>query len=241
MSYRARPLVCPLLVGLVGLVGLGGLLSGCAGQQGAGNRGGGEAGAPAPSAADVSAPPAVSVPAPAAHEWRSAGCATPRSPVVMHTAGIDMPLTDQRTQDLATKVTQAGEGQFAAVYAGLELTPDQLRLIVYRKPSAEFDAYLRTAAGDGCLMVRDAPHSQAELLALVHRISDDFGYWRKRGIAINSVGPNHDGTGVEVGTQNITAAQVELPMRYGMAVPIKVVEQGPIVPAIGKRPPEPSI
>jgi hypothetical protein len=204
MAWRA-----PVLSGLL----LVGLISGCAGQQD-GRQNGDES--------DVGAP------APASTEWRSDGCATPRSPVMTHTAGVDMPLSDEQVEALVQKVTRAGEARFAAVYAGLELTQEQVGLVVYRAPSAEFDAYLRAEAGSQCVVVRDAAHSQAELRALVDRITDDFAYWRERGIVINTVGPHNDGSGIEVGTQNVTAAQVELPKRYGAAVPIKVVEEEPI-------------
>jgi hypothetical protein len=205
MPHRARLLVCLLLVGLAG---------GCAGQQGG----------------DVAAP----APAPGGGEWRTDGCATARSPVKTHTAGVDMPLTNEQVQQLTTKVSQAGEARFGAVYAGLELTPDQVRVVVYRKPSAELDAYLRTVAGGECVIVRDAPHSQAELAALADRITKDMPYWRGRGIAINTVGRPEDGSGVKVGTENVAAARAELPRRYGAAIPIEVVQEGPVEPLVGR-------
>jgi hypothetical protein len=203
----------PVLAGLL----LVGLIVGCAGQQD-----GGEAEAAAPASAGT--------------EWRSDGCATPRSPVVTHTAGVDMPLSDEQVEALVKKVTEAGQARFVAVYAGLEVMQGQVGLVVYRRPSADFDAYLRAQAGSQCVVVRDAAHSQAELQALANRISGDFAYWRDRGIAINTVGSRHDGSGVEVGTQDVAAARVELPKRYGTAVPIQVVEQGPVVPLIGSAP-----
>jgi hypothetical protein len=207
MSQRASILAGLLLVGLIG---------GCAGQQGGDAPG---------------APDQAGAPPPPAGEWQTAGCATPRSPMVTQTAGVTMPLSDERLDSLIKKVQGAGPARFGAVFAGIEVVPEQVRMIVYRKPSAEFDAYLRAEAGDECVIVRDAEHSQAELMALVKRITADMSYWRGRGIAINTVGPKHDGSGVEVGTQNI-AAQVELPKRYGGAVPIKVVEQGPVRPLV---------
>lgn len=208
MAHRA-----PVLAGLLVV----GLLSACAGQQagdqpGGGQEGGGGAGAPGP----------------ASGEWQTDGCATPRSPTMVTTAGATFPVTDDQIQELVNRITPAGQGRFAAVYAGLELTPDQVRLIVYRKPSAEFDAYLRAEAGDQCVIVRDAVHSLAELQALADRISGDFKYWRDRGIAINTVGCPQDGSAVEVGTEAVTAAQVELSKRYGTAIPIKVVKEGPV-------------
>jgi hypothetical protein len=205
MAQRA-----PILAGLL----LVGLISGCAGQ-----RGGDE--------------PDARAPGPVTGEWQSDGCAIPRSPVMIATAGATFPATDDQIEALIGRVRTAGEARFAAVFAGLEVVPEQVRMVVYRKPSAEFDAYLRAEAGDQCVVVRDAAHSQAELMALVDRISGDLADWRSRGIAINTVGPRNDGSGVEVGTQNVTAAQVELPRRYGTAVPITVVDQGPVRPLLG--------
>lgn len=209
---------------LAGLLLVVGLIGGCADQRG-GSGPGGSGPDPADQAAGASA-------APAAAEWQTEGCATPRSPAVTHTAGVTLPLSDERLDALINKVQAAGEARFAAVFAGVEVVPEQVRMIVYRKPSAEFDAYLRAEAGGECVIVRDAAHNQAELVALVNRITADMAYWRARGIAINTVGPRHDGSAVEVGTQNVIAAQVELPKRYGTAVPIKVVDQGPIRPMV---------
>jgi hypothetical protein len=220
MAHRA-----PVLVGLL----LVGLLSACAGQQAGGpgegrqqggDQQGGGAGAPGP----------------VSGEWQTDGCGTPRSPVIVATAGATFPVVDDQIQELVKRITPAGQGRFAAVYAGLELSPDQVRLIVHRRPSAEFDGYLRAEAGDQCLIVRDAVHSLAELQALADRITGDMKYWRDHGIAINTVGCPQDGSAVEVGTEDVAAAQVELPKRYGTAIPIKVVEQGPIQPLTGVPP-----
>jgi hypothetical protein len=208
MLLRASVLVGLLLIGLV---------AGCAGQR----RGG-----------EPDAPGQAGAPAPGNGEWQTDACATPRSPAVTHTAGATFPLSDERVDALINKVQADGERRFAAVFAGVEVVPEQVRMIVYRKPSAEFDAYLRAEAGEECVIVRDAAHTQAELAALADRISADMAYWRGRGIAINTVGPKHDGSGVEVGTQNVIAAEVELPRRYGTAVPINVVDQGPIRPLV---------
>jgi hypothetical protein len=164
MPHRAHllathpPPLKPIIAGLL----LVGLLGGCAGQGGD--------------------DPDVEPAAPSGGEWRTDGCATPRSPVVVHTAGVDMPIVDDQIQELANKITKAGAARFSGVYAGLELTPDQVGLIVYRKPSAELDAYLRAEAADQCVIVRDARHSQVELQALADRITDDMPYWRSRGL-----------------------------------------------------------
>jgi hypothetical protein len=227
MAQRAAVLAAVLLVGLV---------TACAGQ-----RGGADPDAQAPATTPAGTPEPAGTPGSTAspgtaREWRSDGCATPRSPVMISTAGTTFPAGDERVNALIDRVRATGESSFGAVYAGVEVVPEQVRMVVYRKPSAEFDAYLRGQAGGECMLVRDAAHSQAELVALADRISADMAYWRGRGIAINTVGPRHDGSGVEVGTQNVTAAEVELPRRYGPAAPIKVVDQGPVQPLTGAAP-----
>lgn len=149
-------------------------------------------------------------------QWQTAGCDTPAA---ARGSGVDA---------LVNQVQEAGKKQFASVFAGVEVIPDKAEAIVYRRPSAEFDAYLRENAGTQCVQVRDAAHTETELMTLVDRIAADMAYWRSQGITINTVGPRHDGSGVEVGTQQIAAARIQLPGRYGPAVPIVVVEQGPI-------------
>jgi hypothetical protein len=218
MAYRA-----PVLAGLL----LAGLLSACAGQQAGSQRGGDQ---------DARAPGGANAAGPASGEWQTGGCAAPRSPVIVATAGATFPVAGDQIQELVKRLTEAGQARFATVYAGLELTPDQVGLIVYRKPSAEFDGYLRAAVGDQCVVVRDAAHSQVEVQALADRITGDMTYWRSRGIAINTVGSPQDGSAVEVGTENVSAAQVELPKRYGTQIPIKVVNEGPVQLLPGSAP-----
>lgn len=228
----------PLLVAAL----MTGLLGGCAGEQGAPDDQGApgaqsSAGAAQSSAGEASGsgqapafPGGAASPGPGGREWRTSGCATRRSPVMIRTAGATFPATDPQVEALAGQIQKEGQARFAAVYAGLEMVPEQVSMIVYRRPSADFDAYLRQQAGGECVTVRDAAHSAAELQALVERVSADMGYWRGRGIVINSVGPKANGSGIEVGTQNLAAVRVELPKRYGSSVPFFAVEQGPVAP-----------
>lgn len=170
----------------------------------------------------------------AANEWQTDGCASPRSPKMVTHGGSTFPENDPAVHAVIAEVQAAGAGRFAQVFAGVEMVPEQVRAIVYRKPSAEFDAYIRQAAGDECVIVRDAAYSQAELTTLAQRITDDMAYWKERGIPINTVGPKHDGSGVTVGTEQVVAAGTELPKRYGTAIPIKVEKMGPVVPLPAK-------
>jgi len=131
------------------------------------------------------------------------------------------------------RIQQAGESTFREVFAGIEVVPEKGLAIVYRIPSAEFDAFIQEAAGGQSILVRDAEHSNAELTVLQNRISDDSDFWRERGIAINMIATNHTGSGVVVGTSDVEKAQVELPAHYGPAIPIQIERMGQAVPLAG--------
>jgi hypothetical protein len=95
---------------------------------------------------------------------------------------------------------------------------------------SDVDDLVREAAAGVCVVVRDAPHGADELTALHRRITADLPFWQQRGLRITTVGARHDGTGVEVGTQDPARARTELPARYGADAPIIVVESGPVFP-----------
>jgi hypothetical protein len=63
---------------------------------------------------------------------------------------------------------------------------------------------------------------QKHVRAVVYRVPsagfDDF------------IGARHDGSGVEVGTQDPDRARLELPARYGSRAPFVIVDQGPVRP-----------
>lgn len=195
------------------------LVGGCAAQRMSADAPGG-AGEPNPSVGD---------------EWRTEGCRTTRTPEVVETAGARMPLIPADLEAVMSRIGQEGPARFAESYAGLEVVYEPVHTIVYRVPSAGFDAFVREIAGDACVVVRDAAHSAVELTALAERIGVDLDYWRGRGVRVNSVGPLHDGSGVRVGTQDVALAEVELPKRYGVDPPVMVVEEGPAVPLAGRR------
>jgi hypothetical protein len=114
---------------------------------------------------------------------------------------------------------------FAEVYAGLaDYSP---RLLVYRKPSAAFDAWITNDYANACVTVIDAPHSAIELKAWSDRITADVRYWWSIGVPIDGWGPMAQGTGVEVITTDVDKVCRSLPRRYGYDAPIIVMEGGP--------------
>jgi hypothetical protein len=104
---------------------------------------------------------------------------------------------------------------FSHSYAGLDVDDD--RLVIYRKPDAALDAFVRERVKDVDVEFRDAPYSLDELEALVKRVRDDWHYWSGRQVAMKIVTPRIDGTGVNavVATDDLGATQEEFRQRYG--------------------------
>ncbi len=130
--------------------------------------------------------------------------------------------------EVMNRIDRTGRTQHADSYAGLEVDEERAQAIVYRVPSASFDAFVRQAAGTAPVVVRDAPHSHAELAALQERIAEDLPYWQANGVRIFTVGARHDGACVEVGTEDVDLARSVIPQRYGDDAPVNCVLQEPV-------------
>jgi hypothetical protein len=100
-------------------------------------------------------------------------------------------------------------------YAGLDVDDD--RLVVYRKPDAALDAFVRDHVKDADIESRDAPFSLDELQSLTERVTGDRHYWSTRQFTVTLVAPRADGTGVNVvvATEDLKAAQEAFRQRYG--------------------------
>jgi hypothetical protein len=162
--------------------------------------------------------------------WSTAGCELAREPTSVTVGGISMPATPAALDAAIARIDRGGRGDFKDSYAGLEVDQEHVRAVVYRVPSAHFDDFIRQAAESACIVVRDAAHSSADLATWHDRVLADLSFWTARGIRIVTIGARHDGTGVEVGTQDIERARLELPARYGSRAPLIFVEQGPVRP-----------
>jgi hypothetical protein len=162
--------------------------------------------------------------------WSTAGCEFHRQPRSTTVAGISMPVTPPELDAAMARIDRGGRETYSASYAGLEVDQQNVRAIVYRVPSADFDEFIRDNAEDTCVVVRDAAHTLAELTAWHDRIVRDLPTWTERGIRISTLGARHDGAGVEVGTEDIARARVELPLAYGRQAPLVLVEEGPVTP-----------
>jgi hypothetical protein len=168
--------------------------------------------------------------------WSTAGCALPREPMSVTVGRTTMPVTPPELDAAIARIDRAGREEHPDSYAGLEVDQAQVRAVIHRVPSAEFDDAIRSAAADTCVVVRDAPHALTELTAWHDRLVADLSYWAGRGVRIATVGARHDGVGVEVGTQDLARARVEFPLRYGRTAPLVLVESGPVTPLSSAEP-----
>jgi hypothetical protein len=131
---------------------------------------------------------------------------------------------------MATRIEQLGQQRYPDQYAGLEVAGD--KIVVYRRPSPEFDAAVRAAGAGSAVGVefRDASYSARQLDQLRARVVADIGFWKDRGIAVYTVHARHDGSAVEVSAPEVEPAQREMTQRYGGAPPVVVVRGAPVVP-----------
>lgn len=106
-------------------------------------------------------------------------------------------------------------------YAGLDVEND--KLLVYRKPDAVLDTFVREQVDDVDVEFRDAPYALDKLQPLADRVSKDRHHWIAREFPVTLAVPRTDGTGVNVfvATDDLDAARVEFRQRYG-AEPIVV-------------------
>lgn len=170
--------------------------------------------------------------------WTTAGCAFSREPHTVTVAGHTTLVTPPDLAAAMARIEQGGRQEYADSYAGLEVDQRRVHAVVYRVPSAAFDDFVRAAAENTCILVRDAAHGLAELSAWQERLVADLDAWGAQGVAITTVGARHDGAGVEVGTPDVVGTRAALLRRYGRAAPLIFVEQGPVTPL--SVPPRPS-
>jgi hypothetical protein len=148
---------------------------------------------------------------------RTSGCGESPSPGPILLDGV------------ANRLRSQAESRFRDSFAEIEIT-DRVR--VFRKPSAELDAWVLQEFSADCVELVDAPYSGREIHALRDRINADRDYWLRQGIALNTVTVGVDGTiTIGVGEGQKEKAGAAVPVRYGTRVIVH--EQGPIPPAIG--------
>jgi hypothetical protein len=158
--------------------------------------------------------------------WATAGCGVVRLPEYV----LGMPVTPAKLDAVMTEIEKAGRRDYADSYAGLSVDQEHVRAYVYRVPSATFDDFIRRAAEDVCILVRDAANTAVDLSYWHDRVLADLAYWTNEGIRIVSVGARHDGSAVDIGTRDVERARRELSARYGARAPLHFLEEGPVRP-----------
>jgi hypothetical protein len=162
--------------------------------------------------------------------WSTAGCEFHREMATTRMGDVVMPATPPDLEAAMARIEEAGRGEFAASFAGLEVDQLTVRAIVHRVPSAAFDDFIRQAADNTCIEVRDAAYNQGDLQTWHDVVVADLPAWSARGVDIVTVAPRHNGSGVEVGVRNLAEAAKSLQVRYGPEAPLIYVEQDPVVP-----------
>jgi hypothetical protein len=127
--------------------------------------------------------------------------------------------------DVAAQIGQKGEADFAAVFAGARVGDEGVD--VYRKPSADFDTWVRSSFQDACVLLHDARFSGKELAARYQQVNDDNSYWSSQGVTVNSVSSDFVRGVVVVGTDNVDKAGPLFKARYADGVPVEVVKEAP--------------
>ncbi|WP_203838214.1 hypothetical protein [Winogradskya humida] len=165
--------------------------------------------------------------------WTTAGCEFSRTPESIDVGGRTWPVTPQPLEAVIGRIDEAGRTQHKSSYAGIEVDQQRVRAIVYRVPSAAFDDFIRNAAENTCIFVRDARYGMHELATWHDRLRADIPAWQARGIFISTISARHDGVGLEIGTPDVDQAREQLPRQYGSKAPLIFIEEGPVTPLAG--------
>lgn len=111
---------------------------------------------------------------------------------------------------IAEGLRATAPARFPESFTDVEITSEAV--VVFRKPSTAFDEW----AAQECVTLVDALHSAPELRALRDRVEADRDYWKGRGIVLNTVAVDPDGTiRIGVNEEDVERAQKEIVARYG--------------------------
>lgn len=143
---------------------------------------------------------------------RTAGCGSSASPAA------DL-------VDVAGQIGVRGEADFAAVFAGARVGEEGVE--VYRKPSAELDAWVTATFASSCVILHDARFSAGDLAKRYEQVTDDTTYWGEQGVHVNSVSSDFVRGVVIVGTQEVDKARPLFAARYADGPPVELVDEAP--------------
>jgi hypothetical protein len=115
---------------------------------------------------------------------------------------------------LADEIHRVGQEDFPEVYAGVIMDTDIDRLLVWRKPSVEFDAILAASQDREKIVTLCARYSYEQLLGAVSQLTADYEYWKAQGLTLHQFGPDYKQNCVLVSTEDPGRAKVKLTARY---------------------------
>jgi hypothetical protein len=127
--------------------------------------------------------------------------------------------------DVAGQIGTRGETGFAAVFAGARVGDEGVE--VYRKPSAELDAWITATFAASCVILHDAKFSAADLAKRYEQVNDDNVYWAEQGVPVNSVSSDFVRGVVVVGTSEVDKAKPLFAARYADGPPVELVNEAP--------------
>ncbi|GAA3242728.1 hypothetical protein ACFO1B_30670 [Dactylosporangium siamense] len=145
---------------------------------------------------------------------RTGGCGAPPSAA-----------DPERLVDVAGQIGTRGEADFAAVFAGARVGDEGVE--VYRKPSAELDAWVKSTFAATCVILHDVRFSAADLAKRYQQVGDDTTYWSEQGVHVNSVSSDFVRGVVVVGTQEVDKAKPLFAARYADGPPVELVDEAP--------------
>lgn len=169
-------------------------------------------------------PAACSTTAPSTSASAGASGGSGGSSALLRTAGCAASASADPV-DVAGRIGAKGEADFAAVFAGARVGDDGVE--VYRKPSAELDAWITATFAGACVIVHDARFSAAELAKRYEQVNDDNAYWAEQGVHVNSVSSDFVRGVVIVGTQEVDKGRPLFAARYAGGVPVELVNEAP--------------
>lgn len=136
--------------------------------------------------------------------------------------------SEQAAAEAAETVEHLASSAYSARYAGMKMVDGAL--VVYRTAGPEkMDTALLAAASPISVTFEDASYSAADLAPLRTKVEKDVTYWSERGITVTSVAVAYDGSGVQVGVNNVAAAREQFTDRYGDSSALLLSEEAPNV------------
>jgi hypothetical protein len=157
-----------------------------------------------------------------------AGCGTP-GPAGDRPANPPLSATnDPALSAAADALIPELETRFKETYSGVLLKNTDRTLVIYRKPDAALDEFVRARVQSVPVELSEAKMSLARMREIRDEVMREREQWSARGIEVNGANPKSDGSAVEVfTTRGAPEEQRAFDERYGEGT-ISVVREKPV-------------